>query len=157
MSDKTGKERFVLDTNVFGDVIEEDIDMELFEESDAQFLVTHIQEDELKDAGDDALRKKLMEVFEQVADEKTATESFALGISRLGEAKISSKGVGEEIRDELGKDSPNNAKDALIAETAIKNDVTLVTADKNLHGVVENLHPGTSVMKEDFLEWLEDE
>ena len=64
------------------------------------------------------------------------TESFTIGISRIGHAKISKEeSLAQQIRndlDVLNKGKPNNIQDALIAEVAAVNNYTLVTADYDL-------------------------
>ena len=54
----------------------------------AKFYATHVQIDELKNTSNDARRAALLKVFEEITNIRVPTESFILGISQLGEAKL---------------------------------------------------------------------
>ena len=59
----------------------------------------------------------------------------------------------EQITSDLDKlmSHRNNKKDALIAETTIKHDLTLVTNDRNLTAVTQK-HGGACINFEEFIE-----
>jgi hypothetical protein len=84
-------------------------------------------------------RRKLL--FEQLGALKPAmalTESIVVGISRVGAGKVSD---GEEYERllaalKLKKKNKNNPCDALIAETVLKNKLTLISADNALCAVM---------------------
>lgn len=54
----------------------------------AKFYATHVQIDELKNTSNDARRAALLKVFEEITNITVPTESFVLGSSQLGEAKL---------------------------------------------------------------------
>ena len=61
----------------------------------------------------------------ELRPEKIPTESFVVGTSRIGSAKIGDGNLIERLR--TGNLKKTN--DALIGETAIKNNLTLITND----------------------------
>lgn len=127
---------YMFDTNVFNRILDGAVEISEFR-GKAHFYATHVQLDELKRTSNTQRRQELIAVFEEVTDTKVPTESFVLGVSRLGEAKLGGdedhlcSEMKAEI-DKLNKNKPNNIQDALIAETAIKNQFTLVTEDTDL-------------------------
>lgn len=125
---------------------------------------THIQRDELNSTKDLARRAGLAQVFSEVIAGRLPTSSAVLGVSRLGEARLSGNRVlptasavygvstfGEArycaaenlystLRgrlDSLNRSKPNNTQDALIAETAIVEGHVLVTDDAHLATVTK--------------------
>lgn len=149
---------FMFDTNVFNHVLDGMAELSGFV-GRAKFYATHVQIDELKNTSNDARRAALLEVFEKITNIRVPTESFVLGSSRLGEAKLggerpvptesavwgvsrwdeckwtASDNLYEPIKselDRLNQSKPNNVQDSLIAETSIKNGFTLVTHDRDL-------------------------
>ena len=69
-----------------------------------------------------------------------STETAVWGVSKWGQAKWSKDDQWKRIKSALDKldKKENNRQDALIAETAIKNGYTLVTADRNLRKVAKD-------------------
>lgn len=152
---------YMFDTNVFNHLLDGMAELSTFVER-AKFYATHVQIDELKRTSNEDRKVALLRVFEEVISVKVSTESFVLGTSRLGEAKLGSEqviptesavwGTSKWDRckwtspdnlydsmksklDQLNKNKSNNVQDALIAETAIKNRFTLVTHDSDLFKV----------------------
>ena len=153
---------YMFDTNVFNYILDGKVDVvQLI--GKARFFATHVQLDEIKNTRNLERREQLLKVFEDVMDTKVATESLVLGVSRLGEAKLSGEpivptesavwdiskwnqakwssedGYYEPLKrrlDQLNGSKFNNIHDALIAETSIKNGFTLVTHDNDLFKVV---------------------
>ena len=148
----------MLDTNVFNHLLDGMAELSGFVDR-AKFYATHVQIDELKGTSNDARRAALLHVFEEITNIRVPTESFVLGSSRLGEAKLggertvptesavrgvsrwdeckwtASDNLYEPIKSELdwlNQSNPNNVQDSLIAETSIKNGFTLVTHDRDL-------------------------
>lgn len=119
--------KIMFDTNIFDAILNSSIDIASFPKN-CKYYVTHIQKDEI-----DAIstpekqerKKQLLQTFEKINAENLPTESFILGKSRLGMAKLGNGG----LLDELRKGNPKHTKDALIGETAIKKDLILVTED----------------------------
>lgn len=157
--------RFMFDTNVFNHIVDGMAELSEFV-GQAKFYATHVQIDELKNTSNDARRAALLKVLEEITNIRIPTESFILGISQLGEAKLgreqpittesavwgvskwgrckwtASDNLYKPIRSELDRlngGKPNNAQDSLIAETSIKNGFTLVTHDRDFFGSLRSL------------------
>jgi rRNA-processing protein FCF1 len=129
----------MFDTNIFGKILRMNLPSTLLIEKH-QYFITHIQKDELETLGNERIRNQLMSAFHLVPQTLLSTESVIAGISRAGMAKVGDSLVYTHIFEELNKRKPeqreNNSKDALIAETALKNGFVLVTNDKALKEVV---------------------
>ena len=127
--------KYIFDTNIFNRLVDGTF---LLSElpPDAEFFATHIQIDELNKTKDTERRAKLFLMFVETAPKLIPTESFAIGVSRIGQAKISKKdNIAQNIRSDLDNRNGakhNNVQDALIAEAAAVNELTLVTADYDL-------------------------
>ena len=165
----------MFDTNVFDKILDGDIPLEIIgkvAELGYTYFITHIQKDEI-----DAInkpekqerKKRLLELLEEFNKEEVSTESFVLGTSRLGKAKltktatesavwgVSKWGEGKwtdektTLIEKLRKGNLKHTEDALIGETAIKNNFILVTHDERLREVVKEF--GGSVLTiEEFKE-----
>lgn len=156
--------KFMFDTQIFDRILDGKVDI-LKLKVKGKYFTTHIQLDELEAVTDSKRKNNLLSVFHMVNDKKlptesavwdvskwdeskwssetelTPTESFLLGVSRLGNAKLGTADIYSLIKAELDliKTKPNNIKDSLLAETAIKNKFVLVTDDKNLKKVVKKI------------------
>jgi len=136
----TDSRKYILDTNVFNHVLDGKISPE--ELQGHELFATHVQRDELEQTNSSERRIKLLSVFKYVAPNLIPTKSAGWGVSRWGQCEWSDNdGVYEAILDrvkhldEMSKKTKlpeNQSRDALIAETAIKAGLTLVTNDKNL-------------------------
>jgi predicted nucleic acid-binding protein len=157
----------MLDTNVFNRILDGKASLELFGEYIIPYA-THVQRDELEKTPDEKKREALLQIFHATITSSVETESFALDISRLDEAKLSedrmiptssfiwdvskwgectwsgAESLCSTLKAELDslKVNPNNAQDALIADTAIRGRYVLVTDDVNLTKVTKK-HGGT--------------
>ena len=164
---------FMFDTNIFDRVLDGKIDVSKIKNSKTIF-VTHIQLDELNAVPDLNRKGKLLKIFQQVVNSKvptesmvwdvskwgegkwssetqlTPTEAFLLGVSRLDKAKLGKADIYSLIKAELDKlkAKPNNIKDALLAETSVKNDYVLVSDDKNLRKVIKKIGGNVLTFKE---------
>lgn len=134
---------YMFDTNIFNRILDGVVEITKFYEK-AHFYATHVQLDELKATSNAHRRQELISVFEEVAgNNKVPTESFVLGVSRLDEAKLGDEEndlyskIKAEI-DKRNKNKSNNIQDALIAETTIKNKITLITEDTDLLAVTKS-------------------
>jgi predicted nucleic acid-binding protein len=138
----TRNQTYMLDTNVFNDLLDQKISPSLFAGHDV--ISTGIQLDELKATQRDERRASLIKVFNGLAPVQTPASSFALDIEGAGFGQAywnDQTGRFEDMLASLqakdGKDKgKNQLRDILIAETAIKNGATLVTRDSNLRKVV---------------------
>ena len=103
--------------------------------SDGDFVATHVQRDELAKTEDDGRRAQLLGKFAKTIDREVPTESVVAGVSRVGLAKVSDGKLYYSLRNALdtrNKGKRSNTQDALIAEVAIENSWTLITADRDL-------------------------
>lgn len=122
----------MFDTNIFNQMLDDEIDCKMF--SDIRCFVTHIQQDEILATKDSDRKTDLEGIFLSIDKQTIPTETTLIGLSRLGQSKLGDGDLYENLLYQLNvkKRKPNNAEDALIAETAIKNNLTLVTNDENL-------------------------
>ena len=143
--------KLMLDTNVFNDIVKNNLSIDLLKNHEV--FGTHIQQDEIGRTKDEVLRLKLSSVFLTLIDTKIATSSQVWDVSRWDESSWSDGIKFNQIRQrliELDKNkainskTPNQIGDVLIAETAINNDLILVTNDANLTQLTREFG-GTSV------------
>ena len=148
----------MFDTNVFNRILDGVISLQTLTGRFVAYA-THIQRDEINNTKNPERRAALTQVFGDVVTDSLPTDSFVLGVSRLGEARLGGERVvptssavwnvsrwGEanwtaddnvysalkaEL-DELNRNKPNNMQDALIAETSVKQGFVLVTDDPDL-------------------------
>jgi len=125
---------YVVDTNIINWLVDGRLQIEDLP-GDGEFVVTHVQRDELAKTPDEQRRAQLFAKFETTVDREVPTESMVVGISQIGLAKISDGKLYCSVRDALSilnKGKTNNSHDALIAEVAIENGWVLITADGDL-------------------------
>lgn len=132
----------MLDTCIFNKLLDCKIKSEELP-ADGEFYATHIQIDEIKKTSDVNRREALLSKFKELTQPGIiATETFLADIShvdidRLGNGAWYGKVKG--TLDSLNKRKRNNSQDSLIAEAAIMNSFTLLTADKDLSIACEQL------------------
>lgn len=128
---------YMFDTNVFNCILDGKIEICEFR-ARAIFYATHIQLDELTATSNIQRRQELIAVFKSIVEcNQIPTDSFFLGVSQLGEAKLgdAENDLCSKIKEELdkrNKNKRNNIQDSLIAETAEKNGLSLITHDADL-------------------------
>jgi rRNA-processing protein FCF1 len=110
----------------------------------SEFVITHIQIDELNNTTDaDKERRAMLHlVLAKLRPTLVMTESFVWDFSRWDNAKLGDEvtyGALRSALDQLNKNKKNNPMDALIAEVAIKNSWTLLTADRHLAQVAVDM------------------
>ena len=130
---------YVVDTTIFNKLVDGVIAMGDLP-SNSQLMATHVQIDELNNTKDNERRAQLFLKFVAVGTKIVPTESFVWDVSRWDHGKWSDGVLFEKLKgalDLLNKAKPNNSHDALIAEVAIVNDYTLLTADLHLAEVTE--------------------
>ena len=130
---------YVVDTNIFNKLVDGIIAPDDLP-SDEPFVATHVQVDEINNTSDKERRAQLFLKFVELGPKIVPTESFALGVSRLGHGKLSDGVLFTKLKqdlDTMNKSKPNNVRDVLIAEVAILNGFTLLTADGDLCEVVK--------------------
>lgn len=112
--------------------------------SDGGFAITHIQVDEINKTKDEERRAKLLLIQASLHCKLLPTQSFVYDVSRWDHAKLGDGKLFTSLKAELdilnGR-KKNNVRDALIAEAAIGNGYTLVTADADLKSATEK-HAG---------------
>jgi len=131
--------QYMVDTNIFNWLIDGTLSTENFPK-DAHFVATHIQHDELNKTRDSARKNQLRDRLSTLVDSTVPTESTVLGTSRLGSCKLGNGTLFNQLKaglDSRNHKKRNNSEDALIAEAAIANGHTLVTADEDLRNVAE--------------------
>ena len=121
-------ERFMIDSMIFDKIIDEPTAAELVRRLATSgvlvLLATHVQIDEVARTSDEDRRNRLL----AVPVESVPTYGVVLGISRLGQARLSESEPLETLRG----DNLDHTEDALIAATAQYEGVTLVTEDRTL-------------------------
>lgn len=126
--------KYVVDTCIINKLVDGTLSLERLP-CDGDYVASHIQVDELNKTTNDIRRTQLLEKFSAVIDLMAPTESFVIGTSRIGSARISDGKTFPTLKaslDALNNAKQNNIQDSLIAEIALKNDYTLITTDKNL-------------------------
>jgi rRNA-processing protein FCF1 len=121
--------RFLVDTMIFDLIVgtkgADRLVFDLHGGAEIQFLVTHVQEDELSEIRDADKRRRIAAIPRKVV----ATYGFVLGTSRLGMARLGDDAPIEAIREPNWRKYTN---DALIAVTAQYENATLVTNERRL-------------------------
>lgn len=135
--------KYVVDTNIINWLIDRKIDRATLP-NDGEFVATHIQIDEINRTSDEDRRARLFLTLTSTIRELLPTETTVLDISRIDWCKLGDGVVYTSIKNQLDKKNRgrrNNIHDALIAEVAIANGFTLLTADADLAEVAAN-HQG---------------
>lgn len=127
--------KLILDSNAFDDLVTGKISLSEFDLNKSEIFITHIQVDELNECDDKEKRAKLFNFLTEIRPKKIPTESFVIGLSRIGSAKIGDGNLIEKLRDGNLK----HTNDALIGETAIKQNLVLITNDKRFKNKVIKL------------------
>ena len=143
---------FMFDTNIFNHVLDGRINLARFIHK-AQFFATHIQFDELNKTRNEGRRANLLDIFERVPQMVVSTKTFVLDTSSLDRAEVGKGTLYRKIKcelNQLNKGKPNNVSDALIAETATKSHLILVTDDCDLSQVARQ-NEGSCMTLKDFL------
>jgi len=131
--------KYVVDTSVFnwlanGSIKKDDLP------SDGGFAITHIQMDEINKTKDDERRVQLFLLQASLNCKLLPTQSFVSDVSRTDHANGGDGKLFTILRSELdvlNRKKRNNVRDALIAEVAIANGYTLLTADEDLKSATE--------------------
>jgi rRNA-processing protein FCF1 len=137
--DMRNRTRYVVDTSVFNwlaDSIIEKTDLP----SDGGFAITHIQMDEINKTKDEERRARLLLVQASLHCKMLPTHSFVYDISRYDLAQWGDGKLFTSLKSELDTlsgNKHNNTRDALIAEVAVANRYTLLTADEDLKSATE--------------------
>jgi predicted nucleic acid-binding protein len=138
---------YLLDTCVINHIIENNEKLTLFMDLEAcksYFYISHVQNDELERMKDKFSDKyaKSHQFLLSIKVLNIPTSVFVLGVSRLNSAKL---GDGVFYQQVLNYMMNKNSKkdhynDAVIADTADRNDLILITDDKLLYEATKNYH-----------------
>ena len=139
--------KYVLDTNIFNWILDGRIGTGDLP-SDGLFFATPLQSADISVTADDERRRLLLSKLEEIAPSVLHAESFMFGVEGAGfdQAKWSDGQTYPALMALLDarRLRPSNVQDALIAEVAFKNGMSLITADKILSEVAEGF--GISVV-----------
>ena len=131
--------RYMLDTTEFNAVAKGGIALSTY--AGLRVFATHVQLDELKNTANEQRRAQLISTFEEIDPETLPTETAVWDISTWDEARWSADdglfdGMLTRLIELDGRDrGENQRRDILIAETAIKNGLILLSGDFNLRTV----------------------
>ena len=78
---------FMFDTNVFNDILDNQISLNSFNQKNIMLCATHVLFDELNNTKNKKRRDETLHVFETIIDSSLETESSAVGQSRVGFCK----------------------------------------------------------------------
>jgi predicted nucleic acid-binding protein len=162
MVTKKSDTTYLLDTNVFNDLLDGKMALALVE--GRRVIVTGVQKGELMDTRDPGRTAALLTIFEEVEAETVLTASAAWDISGAGwdqacwndetgryEKMLARlRALDGEKKTKRKALRANQEKDILIAETALKEGAVLVTGDGNLRTVVIEFG-GEAMKTEEFL------
>lgn len=148
---KKTKQKIIFDSNIYDLIAEGSLNINILfgKKEDFEFYITHIQTDEISKCPDEDKRAKLFLFITKVSPIVIPTNSFVLGLSRLGEARLGDTKLLEEIR----KENLKHTKDALIGEVAIKNNFVLITEDVRLKNKINSLN-GKAINLNEFKDML---
>jgi hypothetical protein len=140
------KTKVMIDSNIFNRIIDDKYDLRRLADYDC--LVTHIQLEELQNTPSEDRRAKLISIFREISPEEIPTDTFVLGESLFGCARLGDGDLWDGIRKAMesklspaqrGKRADSITRDALIAEAAINANAVLLSADAILAEVVLSL------------------
>ena len=143
--------RFMFDTDIFRKILKDNIVLDIMKKSKHQYYITHMQLDELNKTPHE-IKERQRNTFKTISQELIPTESAVLSVSRARLVKIGDSKLYSNILKELNKKRPenrNNIQDALIGETALRNNIILVTDDTALYAVIEKM--GQAINFETFI------
>ncbi len=123
------KLKIMLDTNVYDKLIEQKSEILGLLKDRTEIFITHVQYDQLREMSSKKLdkHKKIFEIIEYFNPNKIPTVSACFGMSNWDEV-----GWGDETGnfEAIQVNNINHSADALIAETAKKNECILITEEK---------------------------
>ena len=132
---------YLLDTNIFNQLVDARISIAELP-NDGPFLATYLQIQELGNTKSQDRREVLLSKFQEVNPQTVPVETSVWGITPYGEGQY---GGDSDIFNSLlaEHNAKSNAKksnlaDVLIAEVAIVNGHTLITADQDLADLMES-------------------
>ncbi len=131
--------KLMFDSMVFDVLIDSSGALEAFRAaSDAgrvQAFTTHVQEDQLADAPEGKQAR-----FAEVPRTCVPSSVFIVGVSRLGQARLGRGAVYSKVRTDQG-----HFEDAIIGETAVSEEMVLITDDRRLTRRLREAHPSLEI------------
>lgn len=131
---------YMLDTTVFNAVAKEELPLSAI--SGHRLFATHVQLDEINNTRCERMREQFRRTFEEIDPTSLPTESAVWGVSSWNQAKwTADESPFEAMLARLKalegekRDQSNQPRDILIAETAIRKGLILVSDDANLRTV----------------------
>ncbi len=149
---KRTKIKIIFDSNIYDEIATGNLNINTIDEEKFEFHITHVQLDEINNCSENDKRAKLSLVSAELRPKLISTESLVFDVSRIEMAKL---GDGKMLNN-LKKGNKRHTKDALIGETAIKNDLLLVTNDRMMKKRV-NENGGKAIDLEEFKEMLKND
>jgi len=132
--------KYILDTCIFNWLLDGQIRIEDLP-SDGVLVSSPVQQAELNATKCEERRAQLSLKFRQIGPDLVPAESLMFDVEGAGfdQAKFGDGTTYTLLKAALDaqKPKPNNVQDALIAEVALKNGMTLITADGRLKEVAE--------------------
>jgi predicted nucleic acid-binding protein len=132
--------RYILDTNIFNRIVDRGAERDLFQ--GLALIGTYVQRLEIEGCPQEHRKDELLTIFAEFASAMELPFTTHWG-DPWGTRWSDTDGLYEQILAAVRKldkktRSPNQERDAQIAETAIKGDLTLISEDKNLRDVVQS-------------------
>ncbi len=147
--------KIMLDSNIINDVHSGKISRKEIENAKARgfrFYITHIQIDEISNIENTDLRQQLFAFMALLTPDIVNTHSSVEGLSRFGFTDIKDGEILKKMTED--KKNPKKFHDALIAETSIEREFTLLTNDDKLRADVLR-HKGRTITLLEFKKKLE--
>lgn len=133
--------KYMLDTNIFNALLDGVIEIKDLPPN-AEFVVTAMQLQEINKTKNEERRALLLKQFHEIAPDRVPTSSSLWNVTSWGEGCYGESKIFREILELLNlknNSKKNNYVDALIAETALTMNVTLITSDRDLVSIVSEL------------------
>lgn len=136
------------------------IDIDIINNDKNEYFVTPIQKREISEKKVDKhfsqkRKERLLNVFKEIDKSEKPLETSILSHPEAGSLsymKLGTKGWFEKFKEALDKynEEKNNVDDALIAETAISNEIVLVTNERKLIKIVNEVKKGFAITLDEF-------
>lgn len=149
------KDRFMLDTNIFNDVLDGSVPVETLERS-GDLFVTPVQHQEISNTKNQTRRDKLLSVFKSVPAKERPLQTAVWGYGAwgghrtLGQRGPHYDGL-KQAMDALPKllsKKRGNAGDSLTAEVCLSEEIALITNDPGLSEVARKFGVETLTLAE---------
>jgi len=147
-------EEFMLDSNMFDEVVDGNIDQSLLQNYDATYYVTKVQRRELENASG-TRGQELLSKFETIADEEEHS-IFAFGVEGAGwgDGAWASEEQGKAYDKIQEEHAPGESEDVNLSAVAVTQGITVVTADGRLQNALERTYPSQYLTKDEFISKL---